>query len=89
MNHGLRTYQSSCRSFTLIKKKILDDDDEITVLPISIPDSIKDHSRNSVSYPKSLRIQAFKTLESFKMYYAIGASISSLHRESTDSLIII
>ena len=34
---------------------------------------IKDHSRNTVSYPKSLRIQAFESLEDFKMYYAIGA----------------
>ena len=48
---------------------------------------IKDHSRNTVSYPKSLRIQAFESLEAFKMYYVIGASVSSLHRESTVSLI--
>ena len=26
-------------------------------------------------------------VKAFKMYYAIGASMSSLHRESTDSLI--
>ena len=47
----------------------------------------KDHSRNTVSYLKGLRIQAFESLEAFKMYYAIGASVSYLHRESTDSLI--
>ena len=47
----------------------------------------KDHSRNTVSYLKGLRVQAFESLEAFKMYYAIGASVSSLHRESTDSLI--
>ena len=46
-----------------------------------------DHSRSTVSYPKSLRIQVFESLEAFKMYYAIGVSVSSLHRESTDSLI--
>ena len=43
---------------------------------------IKGHSINTVSYPKSLRIQAFESLEAFKMYYAIGTSVSSLHRES-------
>ena len=41
-----------------------------------------DHSRNTVSYLKGLRIQAFESLEALKMYYAIGASVSSLHRES-------
>ena len=35
MNHGLRTYQWSCRSF----EEEEEDDDEITVLPISIADS--------------------------------------------------
>ena len=34
--------------------------------------------KHSISYPKS---QVFE-----KMYYAIGASVSSLHREPTDSL---
>ena len=38
-------------------------------------------------HSESLRIQAFESLEGFKMYYAIGTSVSSLHRESTDSLI--
>ena len=34
-------------------------------------------------HSKCLRIQAFESLESFKMwYYAIGESVSSLHRES-------
>ena len=37
MNHGLRTYQWSCRSFEEEEEE--DDDDEITVLPISIADS--------------------------------------------------
>ena len=50
---------------------------------------IKDHSRNTVSYPKSLRIQAFESLDGYKMYYATGASVSSLHRASTDSLILL
>ena len=48
----------------------------------------KNHSGNAVSYPKILRIQAFESLDAFKMYYAIGASVSSLHRVSTDSLIV-
>ena len=48
---------------------------------------MKDHPRNRVSYNTSLRIQAFESLEAFKTYYAIGASIYSLHRESTDFLI--
>ena len=30
----------------------------------------------------------FESLEAFKKYYAIGASVSYLHRESTDSLIV-
>ena len=29
--------------------------------------------------PKSPRIQVFESLEAFKMYYAIGTSVSSLH----------
>ena len=69
-----------------------EEDNEITVLPISIADSygplylrrdtlwMKDHSRNTVSYSKGLRIQAFESLEAFRMYYAIGVSVSSLHR---------
>ena len=44
---------------------------------------LQKHSKLS----KKPRIQAFESLEAFKMYYAIGASVSSLHRESTDSLI--
>ena len=47
---------------------------------------LKDHSENTVSYPKSLRIQAFESLDAFKMYYAIGASVSYIRRESTYSL---
>ena len=35
---------------------------------------------------KHSRIQAFERLEAFKVYYAISVSMSSLHRESTDSL---
>ena len=45
-----------------------EEDDQIVVLLISIPESerrwptlsMKDHSSNTVSYHKSLRIQAFK-----------------------------
>ena len=48
----------------------------------------KDHSRNTASSSRSLSIQVFESLETLKMYYAIGVSMSSLHRESTDSLII-
>ena len=48
---------------------------------------VEDHSRNSVSYLKGLRILALESLEALKMYYMIGASVPSLHRESTDSLI--
>ena len=41
--------------------------------------------RNTVIY---LRIQVFESLETFKMYYAIiCVFVSSLHRESTDSLV--
>ena len=36
MNHGLRTYQWSCRSF----EEEEEEDDEIAVLPISIADSV-------------------------------------------------
>ena len=39
MNHGLRTYQWSCRSFEEEEEEEEEDDDEITVLPISIADS--------------------------------------------------
>ena len=46
----------------------------------------KDHSRNTVSCPQSLRIQSWRALTC--SYYAIGASVSSLHIESTDSLIV-
>ena len=52
----------------------------------------EDHSRNTVRYQKSLRIQAFESLDGFKMYYMIlmiGTSVSSLHRESSDSLILV
>ena len=37
--------------------------------------------------PKSPRIQVFESLEAFKMYYAIGTSVSSLHihRELSDT----
>ena len=45
MNHGVRTYQSSCRSF----EEEDDDDDEIAVLLISIPDSEKRIIHNSAS----------------------------------------
>ena len=92
MNHGLRIYQSSCRSF----EEKEEEDDEIAFVPISIPDCdglrwgtslIKDHSRNTVCYPKSLRLQAFDGLEAFKMYYVIGMYVSSLHRESTNPLV--
>ena len=31
----------------------------------------------------------FESLDGFKMYYTIGMSVSSLHRESTDSLILL
>ena len=66
-----------------------EEDDEISVLPISIADSygplylcwdtlwMKDHTE---SYSKGFRIQAFESLEAFRMYYAIGVSVSSLHR---------
>ena len=46
-----------------------------------------DEGNNTVSYQKSLRIKVFESLEGFKMYYVIGASVSFLHRESTDSLV--
>ena len=37
MNHGLRTYQWSCRPFEEEEEE--EDDNEIAVLPISIADS--------------------------------------------------
>ena len=40
MNHGLRTYQWSCRSFEEEEEEEEEeDDDEIAVLPMSIADS--------------------------------------------------
>ena len=75
-----------------------EEDDEIAFLPISIADSyrplylrwdtlwMKDHSRNTVSYSKGLRIQAFESLEAFTMYYAVGVFVSSLHIESLPTL---
>ena len=36
---------------------------------------------------KALESKRVKVWRVFKMYYVIGASVSSLHRESTDSLI--
>ena len=48
---------------------------------------MKEHSRNALSYLKSLENEAFGSYDGFKMYCAIGVSRSSLHRESTDSLI--
>ena len=38
-------------------------------------------------YLKSLTNAAFGRLQAFRMYGGIGMSASSLHRESTDSLI--
>ena len=39
-------------------------------------------------YFKRLKTSGFVSLEAFKMYYAMRASAPSLHRESTDSLIV-
>ena len=41
----------------------------------------------TVSYLKRLTNAAFGWLQAFRMYGGIGMSASSLHRESTDSLI--
>ena len=41
---------------------------------------VENHSRNSVSYLKCLRIIALESLEALKMYYVIGTSVPSLHR---------
>ena len=94
VNHGLETYYWSCRSFTFKKKKknkkLVADDETRFADRISIHEAdggcwrlwdsfqVEDHSRNSVSYLKSLRILALESLEAFKMYYTIGASVSSL-----------
>ena len=40
---------------------------------------VEDHSGNSVSYLKGLRIIALESLEALKMYYVIGTSVPSLH----------
>ena len=47
---------------------------------------MKDHSRNALTYQTGLRIQPCEGLEALKIYYTIGRSVSSLHREreSTD-----
>ena len=42
--------------------------------------------RITVSYLKRLTNAAFGRLQAFRMYGGIGMSASSLHRESTDSL---
>ena len=44
--------------------------------------------RITVSYLKRLTNAALGRLQAFRMYGGIGISASSLHRESTDSLII-
>ena len=49
--------------------------------------SIEEHARNTVGCLKSFRIEVLESLEAFKMYSMIGTFASSLHRESTDSLI--
>ena len=36
--------------------------------------------------PKNIVLESNESLKAFKMYYAIGTSMPSLHRESTDSL---
>ena len=41
-----------------------------------------------MGYLKRLKTSGSVSLEAFKMYYAMRASAPSLHRESTDSLII-
>ena len=43
----------------------------------------------TVSYLKRLTNAALGRLQAFPMYGGIGMSASSLHRESTDSLILI
>ena len=84
-NHGLETYYWSCRSE--------EEDNENAVCQISIHEvdggcyrlwdsfQVEDHSRNSVSHLKGLRILALESLEALKMYYVIGGSVPSLHRE--------
>ena len=44
---------------------------------------LQKHSKPS----KTFIMQALESLGAFKMYYRIGASVPSLHRESTNSLI--
>ena len=46
----------------------------------------KKHLRITVSYLKRLANAALERLQAFRMYGGIGMSVSSLHRESTDSL---
>ena len=41
-----------------------------------------------MGYLKRLKTSGSVSLEAFKMYYAMRASAPSLHRESTDSLIL-
>ena len=42
-----------------------------------------------MGYFKRLKTSGSVSLEAFKMYYVMRASAPSLHRESTDSLIMI
>ena len=42
-----------------------------------------------MGYLKRLKTSGSVSLEAFKMYYAMRASAPSLHRESTDSLMIL
>ena len=81
-----------CRSF-ILKKKM----EKITVWLIFVYTasdgyfvsvfSIEKHSRSTVSYLKRLTNAALGRLQAFHMYGGIGMSASSLHRESTGSLI--
>ena len=83
----------------LAKRKKKEEDDESAVLPLSVHDTDgafqrswetfwrEDHSSNTVSYLKSLRIEALESYEALELFCAIGVSAPALPRESSDSLL--
>ena len=75
------------------KKKM----EKIEVRPISVYNCIlatlgvslgTDHSQTTIIYLKRLKSSKLVRVKAFPMYCGIGVSPPSLHRESTDSLIL-
>ena len=66
MNHGLETYYWSCRSFA--KRFLISIHEEDGGGGDSGIFQVDDHSRNLVSYQKSLRFPALESLDALKMH---------------------